>query len=91
MTQQQLDPAFISQLTAAVKLALQPEIDSIKEEVSRALNIMKVQLHNSRLSPSDPPMHLPLPTVTSRVPQQAAPEQPICLAQIMVSVPDQTM
>ena len=89
MTQQKLDPAIISQLTASVRLALQPEFDrikgeisSIKEEVERAVNIMRVQQHNSRLSPSDPPMQL-LPLSDTGV--QQAPEQPICLAQIMVN------
>ena len=141
---QQLDPAFILQISAAVKLALQSdfasikrevdsikadvasikgdvasikgevasikgevasikrevdsikgEVDSIKGEVASlkiefkteikplvdALDIMRVQQHNSRLSPSEPPMELPLPTGL-----QEAPEQPTCLAQIMVSV-----
>lgn len=74
-----LSPADIVQLTNALK----PQFDTLGNKVDnvlKTLEIMETKQHNSRLAPSDKPKSLPLPT---GVPQ--APEQPTCLAQIMVS------
>ena len=54
---------------------LETKVGEIKEDLA----VARVQLTNSRLSASDRPMKLPLPVGTQE------PEQPSCLAQIMVS------
>ena len=76
-------PADLAQLTDAVIIALQPQLDEVKEklnDVNNVLSIMRVQQNNSRLSALDRPMQLPRPAGLLVVP-----EQPSSLSQIMVS------
>jgi len=87
-----LTPADIAQITNALK----PQFDKIDarfdemggridemggriNEVLQVLEISEIRQHNCRISPIDTPKQLPLP------PGVQAPEQPNCLAQIMVS------
>ena len=74
-----LTPADIAQITNALK----PQFDKIDarfDEILQVLEISEIRQHNCRISPLDTPKQLPQPPGVHQ-----APEQPTCLAQIMVS------